>query len=93
MKSDIIEDISFLLYFLPIVLTSGSFIWSMTENNSYLDAYLFATRNSLIFIISIVVIAFAVLLEIKYTAIEKRYNLLVTHTKRMRILGMRKYRR
>jgi len=88
MKSDIIEDISFLLYFLPIVLTSGSFIWSMTENNSYLDAYLFATRNSLIFIISIVVIAFAVLLEIKYTAIEKRYNLLVTHTKRMRILGI-----
>ena len=34
MKSDIIEDISFLLYFIPIILTAGSFIWKITENNS-----------------------------------------------------------
>ena len=88
MKSDIIEDISFLLYFIPIILTAGSFIWKITENNSYLDAYLFATRSSLIFTISVVVIVGAVLLEINYTAVAKRYNLLVTHTKRMRNLGI-----
>ena len=88
MKSDIIEDISFLLYFIPIILTAGSFIWKITENNSYLDAYLFATRNSLIFTISVVAIAGAVLLEINYTAVEKRYHLLVTHTKRMRSIGI-----
>ena len=88
MKSDIIEDISFLLYFIPIILTAGSFIWKITENNSYLDAYLFATRNSLIFTISVVAIAGAVLLEINNTTIEKRYNVLVNHTKRMKTLGI-----
>jgi hypothetical protein len=87
-KSDNIEDVSFLLYLLPIILTAGSFIWGITENNSYLDAYLFATRNSLIFIISVIAIAGAVLLEINYTTIERRYNVLVNHTKRMKTLGI-----
>jgi len=87
-KSNSIEDVSFLLYFLPVILTTGSFIWGITENNSYLDAYLFATRNSIIFIISIIAIAGAVLLEINNTTIEKRYNVLVNHTKRMKTLGI-----
>ena len=58
------------------------------EGANLANAYLFATRNSIIFIISIIAIAGAVLLEINNTTIEKRYNVLVNHTKRMKTLGI-----
>ena len=89
MKTDTVEDISFVLYLMPIALYLGISgfdigVSGLTAQESFLSV----TRNPLWLIGSLLSISMGLILQIRETKEGERAGLIGIHAKRMRIIGL-----
>lgn len=87
MKTDIVEDIAFLLYGIPIILGLGNFLLEILSNQIYSESYLIATRNPFTFILSLISVSVAMILHLQSTS-SNRNTLIAVHARRMRIIAI-----
>ena len=89
MKTDTVEDISFGLYLMPIVLYLGMTgfdigVAGLTAQESFLSV----TRNPLWLIGSLLSISMGLIFQIRESNEGERAGLIGIHAKRMRIIGL-----
>ena len=89
MKTDTVEDISFVLYLMPIALYLGISgfdigVSGLTAQESFLSV----TRNPLWLIGSLLSISMGLIFQIRETKEGERAGLIGIHAKRMRIIGL-----
>ena len=87
MKTDIVEDIAFLLYGIPIILGLGNFLLEILSNQIYSESYLIVTRNPFTFVLSLRSVSIAMILHLQSTS-SNRNTLIAVHARRMRIVAI-----
>jgi len=88
MKSELAEDISFILFLLPVILTGGFLLWASSIGSGYdTDIYLSITRNPIIFVISILAVSAGTLVEIYSNPLSLRKRKLEINARRMQWLA------
>ena len=88
-KSSGIEDASFVLFLLPIVLSGIYAIYSAITSSAFkVDNYIAVTGNPIIFIIAIVWICSGLLLEIYYSPPDMRSKKVNENSRRMQRLAI-----
>ena len=88
-KSSGIEDASFILFLLPIVLSGIYAIYSAITSSAFkVDNYIAVTGNPIIFIIAIVSICAGLLLEIYYSPPDMRSKKVNENSRRMQRLAI-----
>jgi hypothetical protein len=88
MKSELAEDISFVLFLLPLILTGGYVIWGSALSSGFnTDIYLSITRNPIIFAVSIGAVSAATLIEVYSNPSAVRETKLGINARRMQLLA------
>lgn len=91
-SKDFGEDAPFLLYLLPIVLAIiyGAYVWATTASTSAMptDAYLIVAKSPYLFLISLVAICLAIIIEVRYASAPDRNGILQANTSRLQILAV-----
>ncbi|HEY4673667.1 MAG TPA: hypothetical protein VIH03_05835 [Nitrososphaerales archaeon] len=88
-KSSGIEDASFILFLLPIAVSGIYAIYSAITSSAFkVDNYIAVTGNPIIFIIAIVSICAALLLEIYYSPADMRSKKVSENARRMQRLAI-----
>jgi len=90
-KIEISEDISFLLYILPIVLSGvyALFLWILKGITFYLpsEVYLAVTENFIIFGAGVLAVCLAVVIEVSLNPSDLKMKKIEENTSRMRYLA------
>jgi len=91
-SKDFGEDASFLLYLLPIVaaIIYGAIAWATTAASSSMppDAYLIVAKSPYLFLLSLVAICLAIIIEVKYANAPDRNGVVQANTSRLQILAV-----
>lgn len=91
-SKDFGEDASFLLYLLPIVLAIiyGAYVWATTSATSTMppDAYLIVAKSPYLFLISLIAVCFAIIIEVKYSNSPDRNGVVQANTSRLQKLAV-----
>ena len=89
MKTDTVEDISFLLYLAPVVFYGVNTVLDlMVVGLTFQESFLSVTRNPIWLIGSLVAISLALILHLRETNENDRNSIVVMHSKRMRMIGI-----
>ena len=89
MKTDTVEDISFLLYFMPVVMYIISTILHVTVSGlTFQESFLSVTRNPVWLVLSLLAISASLIFHIRSSNEGERTGLISIHAKRMRIIGI-----
>ena len=88
MKTDTVEDISFLLYFMPVVMYIISTILYVTVSGlTFQESFLSVTRNPFWLVLSLLAVSASLIFHIRSSNEDERTGLISIHAKRMRIIG------
>ena len=89
MKTDTVEDISFLLYFMPVVMYIISTILHVTVSGlTFQESFLSVTRNPVWLVLSLLAVSASLIFHIRSSNEGERTGLISIHAKRMRIIGI-----
>ena len=89
MKTDTVEDISFLLYFMPVVMYIISTIVHVTVSGlTFQESFLSVTRNPVWLVLSLLAVSASLIFHIRSSNEGERTGLISIHAKRMRIIGI-----
>tara|TARA_B100000929_G_scaffold132325_1_gene104840 strand:+ start:159 stop:743 length:585 start_codon:yes stop_codon:yes gene_type:complete len=89
MKTDTVEDISFLLYFMPVVMYIISTILHVTVSGlTFQESFLSVTRNPVWLVLSLLAVSASLIFHIRSSNEDERTGLISIHAKRMRIIGI-----
>ena len=89
MKTDTVEDISFLLYFMPVVMYIISTILYVTVSGlTFQESFLSVTRNPYWLVLSLLAVSASLIFHIRSSNEDERTGLISIHAKRMRIIGI-----
>jgi len=90
-KMESAENLSFLLYLMPIVMTAGYtlVLWASKglTLNIPLDVYLSITKNPYLFLVGLTSVSLAVLVDVYGSSKEKRYSKLQENHRQIQILA------
>lgn len=91
-SKDFGEDVSFLLYFVPVVVAIiyGAVEWAVTAATSTMpeDAYLTVSKSPYLFLISVVAICLAIVFEVRSAAMPERGGIIEANTQRLQFLAV-----
>ena len=88
MKSELAEDLSFILFLLPLIITGGYVIWGSALASGFgPDIYLSITRDPIIFAISVLAVSIGTLIEVYSNPLSLREKKLGINAKRMQLLA------
>ena len=91
-SKDFGEDAAFLLYLVPVVasIIYGSVEWAITAKTSTMPptAYLIVAKSPYLFLISVVAICLALILEVRSAKQSDRSNVIQANTNRLQILAV-----
>ncbi len=91
-SKDFGEDAAFLLYLVPVVLSIiyGAVDWAETAKSSTMPAssYLDVSKSPYLFLISLVAICLAVILEVRASSLPDRNGIVQANISRMQILAV-----
>jgi hypothetical protein len=88
MKSELAEDVSFILFLLPLIITGGYLLFASSIASGYdTDIYLSITRDPIIFMISILAVSVGTLVEIYSNPLSLREKKLEINARRMQWLA------
>lgn len=90
---DVGEDAAFFLYLVPIVasVAYGVYEWYMVGRGSYsmpTDAYLIVSKDPYLFLLSLVAVCAAIVIEVRGTAFNERANVVSANIARMQGLAI-----
>jgi hypothetical protein len=90
---DIAEDASFLLYFVPIVVSIvyGAYEWSVVSHTSStmpVLSYLVVSKSPILYIVSIVAVCAALIIDVSSTPSAERTVVMSANASRMQILSV-----
>lgn len=89
MKADLVEDISFFLYLIPVTVYLVYTVYNLTILNiTYVDNYLSVARNPIWFVLSLLAISISFIFQIQSVNKDERQKILSIHSKRMRMIGI-----
>ena len=89
MKTDTVEDISFLLYFMPVVMYIIITILHVTVSGlTFQESFLSVTRNPVWLVLSLLAVSASLIFHIRSSNEDERTGLISIHAKRMRIIGI-----
>jgi hypothetical protein len=92
-RKDTGEDISFFLYFAPIVasIIYGAYEWAIIDVKSHAfpsRAYLIVSKDPYLFLFSLVVICLAIIVELNFADPQSRSGIIAANTRRLQILAV-----
>src|SRR5690349_16357559 len=91
-SKDFGEDVSFLLYLVPIVasIVYGIYEWAVTASTSTMPptAYLIVSKSPYLFLVALVSICTAIAVEVRYTNRDERNKIILDNTRRLQILAI-----
>jgi hypothetical protein len=91
-SKDFGEDVSFLLYLVPVVVSIiyGAVEWAVVSATSTMSetAYLVVSKSPYLFLISLVSICLAVILEVRSANAPERNGIVEANTQRLQILAV-----
>jgi hypothetical protein len=91
-SKDFGEDVAFLLYFLPVgaSIIYGIYEWAVTASTSSMPpaAYLIVSKSPYLFLLSLVSICAAIVVEVKYSVPNERSKVVQDNTRRLQILAV-----
>ena len=86
------EDIAFLLYFVPIVVSIiyGAYEWYTVAHTSAMPflAYVIVAKNQYLFLVSLVAICLAIIIEVRSANIPQREGIVKDNSTRLQILAV-----
>ena len=86
------EDIAFLLYFVPIVVSIiyGAYEWYTIAHTSAMPflAYAIVAKSQYLFLVSLVAICIAIIIEVRSTGIPQREGIVKDNSTRLQILAV-----
>jgi hypothetical protein len=91
-SKDFGEDAAFLLYLVPVVISIiyGIVQWAITAKTSSMpgSAYLIVSKSPYLFLISLVAICLAIILEVRSAAVPDRSGIVEANTTRLQTLAV-----
>jgi hypothetical protein len=91
-SKDFGEDVSFLLYLVPVVasIAYGIYEWAVTASTSTMPpaAYLIVSKSPYLFLLSLVSICAAIAVEVRYSNPPDRNKIVQDNTRRLQILAV-----
>jgi len=91
-SKDFGEDVAFLLYLVPIVasIAYGIYEWATTASTSTMppSAYLVVSKSPYLFLLSLVAICAAIVVEVRYTNAPERNGIIQDNARRLQILAV-----
>ena len=88
-KSSSIEDTSFLLFVLPIIVSGAFAVYGAVTSSAFtIETYVAVTSNSIVFLISVVAVSAGTLLELYYSSPNLRSRKLDDNARRMQRLAI-----
>ena len=91
-SKDFGEDSAFLLYLVPVVasIIYGAYEWAITAKTSTMPptAYLVVSKSPYLFLISIVAVCLALILEVRTANANERNGIIQANTTRLQILAV-----
>jgi hypothetical protein len=89
---DIAEDVSFLLYLVPLVagIVYGAYEWAILPHSYDMPglAYLIVSKSPYLFLISVIAVGVALLFEVRGTPVLERSRIIQSNSTRMQILAI-----
>ena len=91
-SKDFGEDVAFFLYLVPIVasIVYGAYEWAITAKTSAMPstAYLVVSKSPYLFLLSLVAVCGAIVVELAYSDITERNSIVQANTLRLQVLAV-----
>lgn len=89
---DTVEDVSFLLYLVPLVagIVYGAYEWAIMPHSYAMPglAYLIVAKSPYLFLLSVIAVGAALLFEVRGTSLLERNQIIQSNSMRMQILAV-----